>query len=389
MSIKNFYLYGCNHRSEIVFRKLQEFGANVISFVDSYKKGHNIISPQDLESLTDKDNVCIYLCMQNAIQHEIVADMFFHMGFHYIIFLPVSDKYNMQAYKMINLWNSIYEGDGNFLLDIPRYENFIGKEKMQNSNVLYVPMELIFTGREFMPVNNRWESRHISLYESYNQLYRHIYESGELPYEYLQNNFALFWEKRKEIIKDRIVLYENLSQRIRDDSLYYRAMTCPVEASGTGIFILQDGHHRANLAFHLGKDFLPVRIHAGKINYQQLNDFMRERNYKLFLLLSDIVLSVSDFMSCSIFSVDNKQIIMKYMKLLSRNKNVNVFVTDDMQCMKQADLRIVFKRNIEDAAGSVYINTDCDIFEYMKSCYVFDNCRYHIYINEENGNDFA
>ena len=190
-------------------------------------------------------------------------------------------------------------------------------------------------------------------------------------------------------MRDRITLYESLSKRMKNDSLYYRTLNCSAEVSDSGIVYLKDGHHRANLAFHLGKDFLPVRIHAGKINYQQLNDFMKERNYKLFLLLSDIVLSISEFMSCSIFSVDNKQIIMKYMKLLSRNKNVNIFVTDDMQCMKQADLRIVFKRNIEDTTGSVYINTDCDIFEHMKSCYVFDNCRYHIYINKENGNDFA
>ena len=102
---KRIYLYGCNHRSEVVFGRIKASGVRVTAFVDKSKKGANIINPQELELVDDKDNVCIYICMQNAMQHEIVADMLFRMGFHYIIFLPVSSKYNMQAYKMVALWN--------------------------------------------------------------------------------------------------------------------------------------------------------------------------------------------------------------------------------------------------------------------------------------------
>ena len=135
-----------NQRAEIVLKRLKDFGASVISFVDKNKKGHNIISSQELESLPNKDDVCIYVCMQNAMQHEITADMLFKMGFHYIIFLPVSDKYNMQAYKMVELWNHIYEEGVDSSLNIPRYESFIREDKRQQENVLYVPMELVFAG---------------------------------------------------------------------------------------------------------------------------------------------------------------------------------------------------------------------------------------------------
>lgn len=385
---KRIYLYGCNHRSEIVFRKLKNSGVGVTAFVDISKKGANIINPQELEFVDDKDNVCIYICMQNAMQHEIVADMLFRMGFHYIIFLPVSSKYNMQAYKMVELWNKIYEEGIDFVIDIPRYENLINRDREKKNNIIYAPMELIFTEKNIPNEYVKWRNKHISLYEPYNQLYRYIYEGRELPKEYLQENFDLHGKKKQSTIRDRIILYEGLSSRMNNDSLYYHVMTCPVEVNESGVFNLKDGHHRANLAFHLGKDFLPVRVRDGEVNYRWLNEFMQHRNYKLFLLLSDIVLFSSDFASCNIFSVDNSSIIAKYMKLLAGDE-IDILVTDDMKHMKQADLQIIFKRNRDDVIGNIYIYSRSNELFHMKPCYVFDNCIYHVHINEGDINDFA
>lgn len=175
---------------------------------------------------------------------------------------------------------------------------------------------------------------------------------------------------------------------MNNDSLYYHVMTCPVEVNESGVFNLKDGHHRANLAFHLGKDFLPVRVRDGEVNYRWLNEFMQHRNYKLFLLLSDIVLFSSDFASCNIFSVDNSSIIAKYMKLLAGDE-IDILVTDDMKHMKQADLQIIFKRNRDDVIGNIYIYSRSNELFHMKPCYVFDNCIYHVHINEGDINDFA
>ena len=385
---KRIYLYGCNHRSEVVFRRLKDSGVRVAAFIDRSKKGANIINPQELEFLDDKDNVCIYICMQNAMQHEIVADMLFRMGFHYIIFLPVSSKYNMQAYKMVELWNKIYEEGIDFVIDIPRYENLINRDREKKNNIIYAPMELIFTEKNIPNEYVKWRNKHISLYEPYNQLYRYIYEGRELPKEYLQDNFDLHGKKKQSTIRDRIILYEGLSSRMNNDSLYYHVMTCPVEVNESGVFNLKDGHHRANLAFHLGKDFLPVRVCDGEVNYRWLNEFMQHRNYKLFLLLSDIVLFSSDFASCNIFSVDNSSIIAKYMKLLAGDE-IDILVTDDMQHMNNADLQIIFKRSRDDVIGNIYIYSGSNYLYRMKSSYVFDNCIYYIHINEGDINDFT
>ena len=35
---KRIYLYGCNHRSEVVFRRLKDSGVRVTAFVDRSKK---------------------------------------------------------------------------------------------------------------------------------------------------------------------------------------------------------------------------------------------------------------------------------------------------------------------------------------------------------------
>lgn len=385
---KRIYLYGCNHRSEVVFGRIKASGVRVTAFVDKSKKGANIINPQELELVDDKDNVCIYICMQNAMQHEIVADMLFSMGFHYIVFLPVSSKYNMQAYKMVELWNRIYEYGINSSIEIPRYETFIMDDKSCKNNIVYAPMELVFTNNANFPWYEKWSDKHISLYEVYNQLYRYIYMGGDRPYIYLQDNFKLLCKEKQSTLRDRVILYESLSARINNDSLYYQNMICPVEVSESGVFNLKDGHHRANLAFHLGKDFLPVKIHGGEVNYKWLNDFMQHRNYKLFLLLSDIVLFASDFVSCRIFSVDNISIIKKYMKLLAGNE-IDILVTNDMQHMNNADLQIIFKRSRDDVIGNVYIYGKSSDLSYMKPSYVFDNCIYHVHINEGDINDFA
>ena len=385
---KRIYLYGCNHRSEVVFRRLKDSGVGVTAFVDRSKKGENIINPQELEFVDDKDNVCIYICMQNAMQHEIVADMLFRMGFHYIIFLPVSSKYNMQAYKMVELWNRIYEESIGSVIDIPRYENLITRDTDEKNNIVYAPMELIFTRKNFLKEYRNWENRHISLYEPYNQLYRYIYMGDKTPEEYLKENFDLVGKEKQSTIRDRVILYESLSRRINDDSRYYHVMTCPVEVSESGVFNLKDGHHRANLAFHLGKDFLPVMVHGGEVNYRWLNEFMQHRNYKLFLLLSDIVLYSLDFASCNIFSVDNSSIIAKYMKLLAGDE-IDILVTDDMQHMNNADLQVIFKRSRDDIIGNIYIYGRSSDLSHMKHCYVFDNCIYYVHINEGDINDFA
>lgn len=385
---KRIYLYGCNHRSEVVFRRLKDSGVGVTAFVDRSKKGENIINPQELEFVDDKDNVCIYICMQNAMQHEIVADMLFRMGFHYIIFLPVSSKYNMQAYKMVELWNRIYEEGIGSVIDIPRYENLITRDTDEKNNIVYAPMELIFTRKNFLKEYRNWENRHISLYEPYNQLYRYIYMGDKTPEEYLKENFDLVGKEKQSTIRDRVILYESLSRRINDDSRYYHVMTCPVEVSESGVFNLKDGHHRANLAFHLGKDFLPVMVHGGEVNYRWLNEFMQHRNYKLFLLLSDIVLYSLDFASCNIFSVDNSSIIAKYMKLLAGDE-IDILVTDDMQHMNNADLQVIFKRSRDDIIGNIYIYGRSSDLSHMKHCYVFDNCIYYVHINEGDINDFA
>ena len=386
---KRIYLYGCNYRSEVVFRKLKDSGSvRVTAFVDRSKKGDNIINPQELELVDDKDNVCIYICMRNAMEHEIVADMLFSIGFHYIVFLPVSSKYNMQAYKMVELWNRIYEEGIDSVIDIPRYENLITRDTDEKNNIVYAPMELIFTRKNFLKEYRNWENRHISLYEPYNQLYRYIYMGDKTPEEYLKENFDLVGKEKQSTIRDRVILYESLSRRINDDSRYYHVMTCPVEVSESGVFNLKDGHHRANLAFHLGKDFLPVMVHGGEVNYRWLNEFMQHRNYKLFLLLSDIVLYSLDFASCNIFSVDNSSIIAKYMKLLAGDE-IDILVNDDMQHMNNADLQIIFKRNLDDVIGNVYIYSKSNNLSHMKTCYVFDNCIYYVHINEGDINDFT
>ena len=211
---------------------------------------------------------------------------------------------------------------------------------------------------------------------------------GDRPYIYLQDNFKLLCKEKQSTLRDRVILYESLSARINNDSLYYQNMICPVEVSESGVFNLKDGHHRANLAFHLGKDFLPVKIHGGEVNYKWLNDFMQHRNYKLFLLLSVIVLFASDFVSCRIFSVDNISIIKKYMKLLAGNE-IDILVTNDMQHMNNADLQIIFKRSRDDVIGNVYIYGKSSDLSYMKPSYVFDNCIYHVHINEGDINDFT
>ena len=76
------------------------------------------------------------------------------------------------------------------------------------------------------------------------------------------------------------------------------------------------------------------------------------------------------------------------MKLLAGDE-IDILVTDDMQHMKQADLQIIFKRNRDDVIGNIYIYSISNELFHMKPCYVFDNCIYHVHINEGDINDFA
>lgn len=76
------------------------------------------------------------------------------------------------------------------------------------------------------------------------------------------------------------------------------------------------------------------------------------------------------------------------MKLLAGDE-IDILVTDDMQHMNNADLQIIFKGSRDDVIGNVYIYGKGSDLSYMKPSYVFDNCIYHVHINEGDINDFA
>ena len=380
--MKKILLYGYHDWARNIYKKLSDIHELDIFFVDKNISdgARNIFALHELVDMPNKEKAIVYICMRNAMQHEIAAEELYAMGFRQIVFLPVSARYNEQAYKMVRLWNEIYQNGYKAFSDIPSYETLLAEHKCIAGNVINIPMELVFTFKNDT-VMWKYNAVHISLLESYNALYRFIYECGEMPYEYLQECYDLLGKKKHATIRDRINLYETLSERLQNDSAYYATISCPVKVEN-GKFYLQDAHHRANLAYHLGKDFLPVVVEDGVIDYDYLDDFYQNRNYKLFRALSDIVLAAPVGSKFHIISDKYKELIEKYMLLLLKDESL-FKVEADGEDQDTGAIKGIFIQDECGYIGEICIVTSGNINKaILRNSYLIDNCIYKVKVME-------
>ena len=379
---KKLFLYGYNNRAKNVYEKLKDIQDLDISFVDKNisDAGRNIFGLHELKNMQNKDKAVVYICMQNAMQHEIAAEDLYAMGFKKIVFLPVSARYNDQAYKMVRLWNEIYQQGYEALGDVPSYEALLAEHECTSGKIIKVPMELVFV-YDIGDVLKKYTNRHISLLKPYNELYRFIYAGGNEPKEYLRHFLYSGWSDEGKVIRDRIKLYEALSARMKNDSLYYSSLSCFAKVEH-GKFYLLDGHHRANLAYNLGKDFLPVIVEDGIGDGDYLSNFYRGRNYKLFRALSDIVLASPEESRFNIVSDKDRELLEKYMLLLLGDvARFNVAsVADEVAA---GDIQVAFFQEECGYKGEICIGAHSPIDKsLLKKTYLIDNCIYKIKVME-------
>lgn len=284
----NIYIYGVNQYSKNVKTKLQEVGLSVGAFIDRRARelqdidGVPVISPQtDVLSKIKRDSCCVIIMLQNALQHDGIAEELFLKGIEKIIFVPMKRKYNIQImYEMIEVYNSILLEPYSCFQEIPYYRELLNEEATIEKETEYiikrVPADILYSN----PVSNLKNDPNILKYAdapimSYKPYYDMLeyFEGGEREgdlEEYLKDygvnscNYKHAFSNEM-IILQRYELYKIWNEHFQQGMDFFCASAPAVCWNEKGYFNLLEGQHRSLFLVKKGIYFVPVRIHKSDL----------------------------------------------------------------------------------------------------------------------------
>lgn len=224
-----------------------------------------------------KDNInnCVIVCLQNIIQHTIVAKELYDNGYNNILFLSEGDNFNSKlSYKMIEKYNNFFS---NFeeVTKIPCYSSIIIKYKEivnkydiilnENNNyvTIMVPVNLVFVERV---ENNVFHGKNICRFIPYFNLFRYlegIDENCDIYLSFIKSKSPNI--NIKSYMSHRFKLFQ-MYERELSKGIKFFILSSPIANYENGKFYLTDGHHR--VTYLITKNYNKVPITINKIDFK-------------------------------------------------------------------------------------------------------------------------
>lgn len=272
-------LYGVSPSSMSLERLLKKRGYHVLGFIDRQYQQLNgsfdlpVYGPNEnsfsKESLGD---ICIIICLQNALQHQRAADILFKKGFQKILFLPI--KLNLNQKHVKNLREKYqYFLLGNFekLHKIPCFNLLKNKKFFWNSaslnrsldqRMVWIPLECLYS-----ETDGNFNGMNISMYRPYLSLFSFL-EEGKVEcddyFNFLKPAKNIYFNKEVSIdnhfLKHRQELHHVFTVELNRGMDFFIQSAPPAKWNKNGYFSLEDGHHRTVFLFKKGFIKFPVRI---------------------------------------------------------------------------------------------------------------------------------
>lgn len=289
----NILLYGINNYSEKQLKSLTEQSFKVIAFFD--KRGVESgeycnlpiykIEDNPFIDIKDKDNFCIIIMLQNAIQHDDIVEAFCLQGFYKFIFVPMSKRLKRGIANNLRVnYNYMMEYQYKNMVNIPCiYKNSSVNEIDSNSSVIadennwklvWLPIELIYTNPSHIIQNSKEILKYADIpliaYFPYIELFKYLdgksYNVSQYLNEYGVNSCKYNNDfKDKDILIQRKKLFDIFQSEINMGMDFFISSAPPVEWNKKGFFNLMEGQHRSVFLLYKGLTYLPVRMN--------INDF--------------------------------------------------------------------------------------------------------------------
>ena len=166
---KKVVVYGAGEKGRQVCRFMQDIGIEVLYIMDRNESLWGTVVPcggercaaiwgLDKGTESDKEGIVVICTMENAFQHEKVAEALYGRGYQNIIFLPILHMDSEKSTLLYEVYNRILDRgfDAGTCPALPSYaelnaemekKGFYGHvfDIKKNRAVVYLPMELLFS----------------------------------------------------------------------------------------------------------------------------------------------------------------------------------------------------------------------------------------------------
>ena len=365
---KKIIIYGAGEKGKKICGFLESLGLSVLFIMDRNEKlwGKAVLYRDAREIMVwgldqdpgmDKRDIVIVCTMENALQHEAVAENLYRCGYQNLIFLPVLHMRNEKSKILMSVYNNILQNTPLIdreeelpsygeLVDEPYSENSIYGDrwtKVHGRVVLYLPVELLYSERVFPQGYNEEQQNLIGSFGDTNIMSRYDYfnlwtylETGEGNCRsYMQTHYsnpesenAAVWQRALTGRNELLALYDREFKRYINGEFFFCS-----PATGyynpNGYITVKDGLHRITYLILRKEWEVPVEIKEE--DYKTLTDRLE--------LAKDIIASgVKHYIEHPAFFRSNrnvKETVRKFLFSIQnkymhfRGKRVLIFARDN------------------------------------------------------------
>lgn len=281
-------IYGCSSQNIALFHALKREGYSVRCFIDRNAEQLNERFPIPVVTLSQagvSGESVILLCLQNAMQHESVAEALYACGARKVLCLSASCLLDEEsAVIMLRKYRALLAYRFSELQNIPllkrRTIRFDPDECiLQESGATIIwlaPVALLFS-RELHEASSadakQIDSRHdvsdrcIPACYPYIELFRYLDAAGPYPDAYLDVFARSDASARKRLLADRAGLYQRFMRELERGLEYFVECAPDGRLSADGKFVIPDGIHR--ISFLTSKGFRRVPIRTSREDFRR------------------------------------------------------------------------------------------------------------------------
>lgn len=295
-------LYGINNYAEEKYEILKRKGFQVIAFFDRRaselnRKYRIPVFTLEEEGFEAKDEICVIIMLQNAMQHDAIARDLLKKGYCKILFIPMNDYIEITAATNLReYYNYFMQEEWGMLHNIPILQKNLLFHKIDyqysiikrsdNWIKAWIPIELIYTnphsaveGRKKL---EKYADVPISAYYPYIEMFKYLEgESASLQYleEYGVNSCHYSnGYVNLDIILQRRRLYDIYLKEINRGMDFFISSAPTVKWNDRGFFNLLEGQHRIAFLWSKEYTYIPASLSCEDFfkwdNKKQLEKFI-------------------------------------------------------------------------------------------------------------------
>lgn len=291
-----FLLYGANVYSEKLYDALSGAGYEVAALFDRRHedlKGQYPVPVYGLSSHPfgerNKEDYCVVIMLQNAMQHEAVAVEFLRQGFHKILYVPMRSRLDEEtALRLRFQYNMLLEDQFQLLRDIPLIDEDMFQPEIDERHsivrdegafkIVWCPTEILYTnppGRCKEAAVRLYANAPLFSYFPYLDLFEYLEGRREGGRQYLREYGVNSCKYQHSLTDVGVVLQRKQLLEIYKDALNqgmdFFISSAPLAEwnAQSGVFNLLEGQHRA--LFLAMREFRYIPIRVSQSDYEKWN----------------------------------------------------------------------------------------------------------------------